>query len=95
MKLHKFITILAAILLPLSLWGQGGKVTVKGTVSDASGPLPGATVYQDGNMQNGTMPGLTENTPFPSPPMPRSSSPVSDMPTSRKKSEAGARLTSS
>ena len=57
MKLNKFIIIFLAILLPVSLWGQAGKVTVKGTVSDNSGPLPGATIYQEGNMSNGTMTG--------------------------------------
>ena len=55
MNLNKFIIILVAFLLPVSLLGQAGKVTVKGTVSDASGPLPGATVYQEGNISNGTM----------------------------------------
>lgn len=57
MNLNKFIIILVAFLLPVSLLGQAGKVTVKGTVSDASGPLPGATVYQEGNISNGTMTG--------------------------------------
>lgn len=58
MKINKFIIIvLVIILLPVSLWGQAGKVTVKGNVSDASGPLPGATVYQDGKMSNGILTG--------------------------------------
>lgn len=58
MKINKFITIiLIIILLPVSMWGQAGKVTVKGNVSDASGPLPGATVYQDGKMSNGILTG--------------------------------------
>lgn len=58
MKINKFIIIvLVIILLPVSLWGQVGKVTVKGNVSDASGPLPGATVYQDGKMSNGILTG--------------------------------------
>ena len=58
MKINKFITIiLIIILLPVPMWGQAGKVTVKGNVSDASGPLPGATVYQDGKMSNGILTG--------------------------------------
>lgn len=58
MKINKFIIIvLVIILLPVSLWGQAGKVTVKGNVSDASGPLPGATVYQAGKMSNGILTG--------------------------------------
>ena len=57
MKLNKLLIIIVAILLPVALFGQAGKVTVKGVVSDASGPLPGATVYQDGNMSSGTMTG--------------------------------------
>lgn len=58
MKINKFIIIvLVIILLPVSMWGQAGKVTVKGNVSDASGPLPGATVYQDGKMSNGILTG--------------------------------------
>lgn len=58
MKINKFISIiLIIILLPVSMWGQAGKVTVKGNVSDASGPLPGATVYQDGKMSNGILTG--------------------------------------
>lgn len=58
MKINKFIAIiLIIILLPVSMWGQAGKVTVKGNVSDASGPLPGATVYQDGKMSNGILTG--------------------------------------
>lgn len=58
MKINKFIIIvLVIILLPVPMWGQAGKVTVKGNVSDASGPLPGATVYQDGKMSNGILTG--------------------------------------
>jgi len=58
MKINKFIIIvLVIILLPVSMRGQAGKVTVKGNVSDASGPLPGATVYQDGKMSNGILTG--------------------------------------
>ncbi len=57
MKIRKFLFIAFALLLPVLLWGQEKKVTVKGTVSDASGPLPGATVYQEGKMSNGTMTG--------------------------------------
>lgn len=58
MKINKFIIIvLVIILLPVSMWGQAGKVTVKGNVSDASGPLPGATVYQAGKMSNGILTG--------------------------------------
>ena len=58
MKINKFIIIvLVIILLPVPMRGQAGKVTVKGNVSDASGPLPGATVYQDGKMSNGILTG--------------------------------------
>lgn len=58
MRINKFIIIvLVIILLPIPMWGQAGKVTVKGNVSDASGPLPGATVYQDGKMSNGILTG--------------------------------------
>lgn len=58
MKINKFIIIvLVIILLPVPMWGQAGKVTVKGNVSDTSGPLPGATVYQDGKMSNGILTG--------------------------------------
>ncbi|MGN0188421.1 MAG: SusC/RagA family TonB-linked outer membrane protein, partial [Candidatus Cryptobacteroides sp.] len=53
--MNKLITIMVAILLPVLLWGQAGRVTVSGTVSDDAGPLPGATVYEDGNMSNGTV----------------------------------------
>ncbi|MGN1046348.1 MAG: carboxypeptidase-like regulatory domain-containing protein, partial [Candidatus Cryptobacteroides sp.] len=53
--MNKLITFMAALLLPVLLWGQAGKVTVSGTVSDDAGPLPGATVYEDGNMSNGTV----------------------------------------
>lgn len=42
------------LCLAVSAWGQSGKVTVRGTVSDATGPLPGATVYEKGNMSNGS-----------------------------------------
>ena len=56
MKLIRFIySVLAVILLSVPLYGQTGKVTVRGTVSDSAGPLPGATVYEQGNMSNGAV----------------------------------------
>ena len=48
-------TIICMLLcLAVSAWGQSGKVTVRGTISDATGPLPGATIYEKGNMSNGS-----------------------------------------
>ena len=49
--------VCALLCLAVSLWGQSGRVTVRGTVSDNAGPLPGATVYEKGNMSNGSATG--------------------------------------
>lgn len=48
-------SICALLCLTVSLWGQSGKLTVRGTVSDSAGPLPGATVYEKGKMSNGSV----------------------------------------
>lgn len=58
MKLIRFIySVLAVVFLSVPLYGQQGKVTVRGTVSDNAGPLPGATVYEQGNISNGAVSG--------------------------------------
>lgn len=47
------LTVLSSVLV-VSLWGQPAKMAVRGVVKDASGPLPGSTVYEKGNISNGT-----------------------------------------
>lgn len=55
MFLRKIIIVIAAFLLPVLAMGQGRSVTVSGIVSDQLGPLPGATVYEEGKTSNGTI----------------------------------------
>ncbi len=51
--LHKIAFALVFALLSISTGAQTAKVTVSGTITDAMGPVPGATVYEKGNLSNG------------------------------------------
>lgn len=53
--IYKISVFVIGLLLSASLWGQTGKVTVKGKISDNIGPVPGATVYEKGKMSNGVV----------------------------------------
>ncbi len=54
-QIAKILIIVCTLLTPSLLWAQQ-RVTVKGTVSDASGqPVPGAVIMLDGQTSVGTM----------------------------------------
>ena len=53
---RKLITALLALVLVVPIWGQGGRLTVRGRVTDSEGEaLEAITVYEDGRLSNGTV----------------------------------------